>query len=241
MEIRLYQSADKLLVVLTGRVVLDECDRLKAAVVPRIAPGVAQVVLDLSGVDFIDSAGLGVLVGMKVSANKARSRLVLAKPSKGVSDILLVSKLDSIFEIMSGAEADAAIKALERPEFALDGDRGAAQSTSTQGPAFHAPPVSQTMDGQSDKQRIEALCKKAFDHMRTRDFDAAVKCYEEALSIDPDYLPAHNNLAIVFEKHPQWQSRAIQSWERVLQLSQARGDQKHFERAQKHLEQLQSL
>ena len=59
MEIRIYSSKDKLLVQLAGRVVLDECDRLKSAVVPRIAPGIGQVVLDLGKVDFIDSAGLG--------------------------------------------------------------------------------------------------------------------------------------------------------------------------------------
>lgn len=239
MDIRIYQNGDKLLVALGGRVVLDECDRLKAAVVPRIAPGIAQVFLDLSGVDFIDSAGLGVLVGMKVSSNKSRSKLALLKPSKGVADILLVSKLDSIFEIMTGSDAEAASAALAQSQFLVEGDGKAAGAPASQQHAFQAPPSSQIADEPTDKQRIETLCKQAFDHMRQRDFQSAVDCYEQALQIDPNYLPAHNNLAIVFEKHPQWRERAVAAWERVLELSQSRGDQKHLERAQKHLQQLQ--
>jgi len=244
MEIRIYQDRDKMLVQLSGRVVLDECDRLKGAVVPRIVPGLAQVNLDLSRVDFIDSAGLGVLVGMKVSSNKSRARLALIAPSKGVSDILLVSKLDSIFDIVTGSEAEAVIRALGKPEFAASGDEQTSPPSASSAPTFQAPPAPSTQGadaGMAPKDQIDQHCKNAVEYMRMRDYERAVECYKKALQIDPNYLPAHNNLAIVYEKKPQWNDLAIQAWEKVLELSQSRGDQKHIERAQKHLATLQSL
>lgn len=250
MDILIYQKEDKLLVQLVGRVVLDECDRLKGSVLNRIVPGVARVALDLSRVEFIDSAGLGALVGMKVTSNKSRSALSLLSPSKNVTDILIVSKLDSIFEIVTGKEAEALISAMARPENLVSGneDRGGESHPPSgavkSGPAFQAPPAPYTSNppstGASARDRIDQLCKTAVDFMRQRDYERAAQCYRDVLEIDADYLPAINNLAIVYEKKPQWQAQAIKQWERVLALSQARGDQKHVERAQKHLQDLQN-
>lgn len=254
MEIRIYSSKDKLLVQLAGRVVLDECDRLKSAVVPRIAPGIGQVVLDLGKVDFIDSAGLGALVGMKVSANKNRARLTLAGPSKSVSDILLVSKLDSIFEILNGADAQALVSSLAKPEYLAKDESMSALPSTVSNQGFQAPPNAPTVSasmgslsmsppaattGASSRDQLEDYCRLAVEHMRNREYEKAVECYEQALKLDPEYLTALNNMAIVLEKKPQWRDRAIQQWQVVLRLSTARGDQKHLERAQKHLDALQ--
>ncbi|MEQ8822038.1 MAG: anti-sigma factor antagonist [Sumerlaeia bacterium] len=245
MDIQIYQNSDKILVQLSGRVVLDECDRLKSAVVPRIVPGVAQVNLDLSKVEFIDSAGLGVLVGMKVSSNKSRSRLALVSPSKSVSDILTVSKLDAIFDILTGAEAKAVLQSLARPEFKADGTAGdtSGPPAPPSSPTFHAPPPTQPTVGPdastlSPKEMIDRYCKDAVDFMRQRDYENAAACYKKALGIDEQYLPAHNNLAIVYEKNPATHQQAIEQWKRVLEISRSRNDDKHVDRAQKHLEAL---
>ncbi len=242
MEIRIYQNNNKILVQLTGRVVLDECDRLKGAVVPRIVPGISQVNLDLSKVDFIDSAGLGVLVGMKVSSNKSRANLVLISPSKGVNDILLVSKLDSIFDIITGQESADVVKNLAKPEFLATGEPSGAAPQSAS-PTFQAPPSGSGGESAADspKDKIDRLCKDAMEHMRQRDFESAIECYKQVMVVDPNYLPALNNMAVVYEKKPQWQNEAIATWEKVLELSSSRGDQKHVERAKKHLATLQRL
>ncbi|MCX6999491.1 MAG: hypothetical protein NT106_04230, partial [Candidatus Sumerlaeota bacterium] len=58
------------------------------------------------------SAGLGVLVGLKMTSNKNKARMVLVTPSSTVNDILLVSKLHSIFDIMTGSDADILRKTL---------------------------------------------------------------------------------------------------------------------------------
>ena len=47
-------------------------------------------------------ARLGVLVGLKMLANKNRTRLTFLAPPPRIEDILRVSKLDTIFEIRGG-------------------------------------------------------------------------------------------------------------------------------------------
>ncbi len=247
MDIHIYQSRGNMLAQLVGRVVLDECDRIKSAILPRVTREVSQINLDLSGVEFIDSAGLGVLVQLKATASKNRSRLALVAPSKGVNDILMVSKLDSIFDIITGSEATSIIQSLAQPSFMM----AAGSETEVPGQAINRGPVMPTPSSASasaadsgnlsPKEKVDQLCKVAVDHMRQGDYESAADAYKKALEIDPEYLPAHNNLAIVYEKKPQWQQQAIAAWEKVLAISSSRGDQKHIDRAQKHLQNLQRL
>jgi Tfp pilus assembly protein PilF len=93
----------------------------------------------------------------------------------------------------------------------------------------------------SQKEMIEEHCRKAVEYMRVGNYDMSVIEYEKALRIDPEYLPALNNLAIVYEKQPSWLSKAIDQWEALLRLSQQRGDQKHLDRAQRHLANLRQM
>jgi len=106
MHLDIYRNGDALFVQVHGRVVLDEVDRLKSSILPHIQPGVTRVAIDMANVEFIDSAGLGVLVGLKMNANKAKARLSIVSPSQGVADILYVSKLDGIFEVLTGTPAE---------------------------------------------------------------------------------------------------------------------------------------
>lgn len=241
MEITVYQNAGAALVRLKGRVVLDECDRLKSSVVPLISPQLAQINLDLSEVEFIDSAGLGALVGIKVSSNKHRTRLALLNPSRAVSDILMVSKLDSIFDILTGPEASAVIQGLALPHYQRTTAAGAGAPARPAGvPAMPSAAAHATLPGPAGdgREKLESLCRQAVDLMRQGDYERAAEAYRAALAINPDYLPALNNLAIVCEKRPDWHPQAIMHWQRVLDLSTRSGDAKHIERAQKHLAML---
>lgn len=298
MEIQVYKSNADLFIQVSGRIVLDECDKLKGHTIPLIDRSVSQVHLDLSKVDFIDSAGLGVLVGLKMTTNKNKSRLILVSPSKAVHDILYISKLDSIFDIVTGNEAEGIrvglavtanlIRSIGKEPQAVAGfvEPGAMEArvggagvgvsvrpTPVPKPSAPSPPApvafslgtpppmpapspiqeparsagaSNRPNGdevrtQGLRDKVEQWCREAVECMRQGDYDQAAECYLKAVEQDPDYLPAHNNLAIVYEKKPAWHQKAIEQWEKVQQLSQKHGDQKHLERATKHLSNLRRL
>ena len=242
MEIKIYESAGKFLIRLSGRIVLDECDRLKNSIVPLVNPNTSQLFLDLSGVEFIDSAGLGALVGIKVSSNKHKARLALLNPSRGVSDILMVSKLDSIFDILTGEDSEEHVRQLAQPQYERSAGGPSVGPQVSRGPAMPSMPGMNPPGGgaATPKQRIDKLLSEAVEFMKRAEYGEAAKCYQQAIDITPDYLPAHNNLAIVYEKLPETKDQAIKQWNRVLELSKSRNDQKHIDRAVKHLNMLQS-
>ncbi|MCX7626124.1 MAG: STAS domain-containing protein, partial [Candidatus Sumerlaeaceae bacterium] len=57
MEIEIYQLRSDVYIAVRGRIVLEECERLKNACLPLIRKGIEQVFIDLSKVEYIDSAG----------------------------------------------------------------------------------------------------------------------------------------------------------------------------------------
>lgn len=74
----------------------------------KIASGAHCIVIDLAGVEKMDSAGIGVLVAIMWSASKAGGRLILAALSDKVRDLLSIAMLldhmdhaDSVEEALS--------------------------------------------------------------------------------------------------------------------------------------------
>lgn len=62
------------------------------------------LVLNLAEVTYIDSGGLGVLVGLLTSARAAGGDLVLASPNQRAREVLTVTHLHRVFEIHASAE-----------------------------------------------------------------------------------------------------------------------------------------
>jgi anti-sigma B factor antagonist len=68
-----------------------------------------NVIIDFSAVPFIDSAGLGALVGAHVSAQKARRKLALAALNAQAITLLEMTRVRSLFTIYPTVEeAEAA-------------------------------------------------------------------------------------------------------------------------------------
>ena len=57
------------------------------------------VTIDLSKLDFVDSAGLGMLLIAKEEVAKANRSLTLSHPKKQVERMFAVTKFDSLFTI----------------------------------------------------------------------------------------------------------------------------------------------
>ena len=78
---------------------------LRQKVTDLIEAGTRKLVIDFSGVPYIDSTGLGFLVGSRVTTEKAGASLVLASVNPHVKKILDEVKLSQFFLI---AESEAA-------------------------------------------------------------------------------------------------------------------------------------
>jgi anti-sigma B factor antagonist len=91
----------------SGRLVLgDESASLRTLVKSTLTES-KRVVLELSDVVFIDSAGVGLLASLYTSAQMAGGALKLANLSPRMQDMLQITKLFVVFEVFDSAE-DAA-------------------------------------------------------------------------------------------------------------------------------------
>jgi anti-sigma B factor antagonist len=66
--------------------------------VKEVIPHAQRVVLDLNEVSRMDSVGLGTIVGLYVSARKAKCELALINYNKSIKELLGVTNLLSVFE-----------------------------------------------------------------------------------------------------------------------------------------------
>ena len=84
----------------SGRIVFgDEAAALREQVKDLVAGGKKQIVLNLGGVTYIDSGGLGTLVGLYTTARNAGGSIKLANLTQRVGDLLQVTKLLTVFEV----------------------------------------------------------------------------------------------------------------------------------------------
>jgi len=66
------------------------------------------VILDLSGVQTVDAAGLGLLVELYCWARNCNKALTVTNPSAGVSRLVSLTNLHSVFELANCPEAELA-------------------------------------------------------------------------------------------------------------------------------------
>jgi anti-anti-sigma factor len=85
-------------VVCHGRLINQTAGEVKDIVKPLIAEG-GSIVIDLSDVTFLDSLGLGTLVGLKVSAlNEGYCRLKLVNLTPRIQELIKFTCLTGLFD-----------------------------------------------------------------------------------------------------------------------------------------------
>jgi anti-sigma B factor antagonist len=95
-------------VALHGKVTLGEGSEAVRAVVEKLTTeGCQQIILNLAGVPFIDSAGLGALALGYTQLKKAGGLLKVAEASPRVQDALEMTRLTRLFPVYT-SEKDAA-------------------------------------------------------------------------------------------------------------------------------------
>jgi anti-sigma B factor antagonist len=75
-----------------------------------------RLVMDMSGVEFIDSSGLSVLVSALKAARSADGDVVIAGPTPEVQALIELTRLHHLFEIF--ADDSAAVQHLEHRDAA---------------------------------------------------------------------------------------------------------------------------
>jgi anti-sigma B factor antagonist len=81
-----------------GRLTGKDAQKVKELVKPLLEAG-GRTVLDLADLEFMDSTGLGALVGLKVTAlNRGLCRLELENLSPRIKDLFTLANLQSLFD-----------------------------------------------------------------------------------------------------------------------------------------------
>jgi anti-sigma B factor antagonist len=73
--------------------------------IAELASQARRVVIDLSGVEMIDAAGLGALISVALTAQASQCSVKLAVPSNFIRQLLELTKLTSIFELYPALDA----------------------------------------------------------------------------------------------------------------------------------------
>jgi anti-sigma B factor antagonist len=100
MQTKSRQFGDVVVLDITGRITLGEGNVMLRDIVRDLADkGTNRIVLNLNGVNYIDSSGLGELVKTHTSIRNKGGELKLASLSKRVHDLLEITRLAAVFDI----------------------------------------------------------------------------------------------------------------------------------------------
>ena len=106
LDVRRYSpgDADAFIFLCDGRIVFGDEGAALRERVGNTLPGTPKIVVNLEGVEYIDSGGLGILVGLLVSARNRGGELKLVSPNHRIKELLRRTSLDNIFRVYGNNE-----------------------------------------------------------------------------------------------------------------------------------------
>lgn len=109
LEIATEKPAERTAVIaVVGRLNSANVAELRSSVASAVDEGRVRVILDVRGVDFIDSSGLGGMISGLKRARQAGGDLRLVAPTPQVTMILSLTNLDQIISVYPTVEAACA-------------------------------------------------------------------------------------------------------------------------------------
>jgi anti-sigma B factor antagonist len=112
---------DIVVMVISGPMDVATTPRLRNLVVRVIDEGHHRLVLDLSSVDFIDSIGLGVIVGVVHRLRPHDGSLAMAAPTEQIRPIFQITQLVRVIAMHD--TTDAAVSAVRNGEAIVSATR----------------------------------------------------------------------------------------------------------------------
>ena len=107
LNIRERQAGDITILDMDGKVTIGEGSvALRTAIRRLLEEGKKKILLNLGGVGYIDSSGIGELVSSFTAINKEEGQLKLLNLTQKLQDLLGITKLLTVFDVYEN-ESDA--------------------------------------------------------------------------------------------------------------------------------------
>jgi anti-sigma B factor antagonist len=106
MNITERQAGSITLLAVSGKITSDNPGQLKDRVTSVLDRGDKAILIDLSGVTYIDSSGLGEMVSCHTTATRQKAAIKLTKLGARSKDLLVMTKLIMVFDVYD-TEAEA--------------------------------------------------------------------------------------------------------------------------------------
>jgi anti-sigma B factor antagonist len=103
MDPSIRQNEDRVLVALRGELDVTDAASAAAALI-ALAARDCEIIVDLAGLDYIDSSGLAALVLARRHARQAGGDLLLAAPQQQVLRLLTLTRLIEVFGVRAGVD-----------------------------------------------------------------------------------------------------------------------------------------
>lgn len=107
LDIKERQAGDVTILDMDGKVTIGEGSvALRSAIRRLLEEGKKKILLNLGGVGYIDSSGIGELVSSYTAINKEQGQLKLLNLTQKLQDLLAITKLLTVFDVYEN-ESDA--------------------------------------------------------------------------------------------------------------------------------------
>ena len=107
LDIRERQAGDVVVLDMSGKITIGEGSvALRSAIRRLLEEGKKKILLNLAGVGYIDSSGIGELVSSYTAINKEQGQLKLLNLTQKLQDLLAITKLLTVFDVYEN-ESDA--------------------------------------------------------------------------------------------------------------------------------------
>lgn len=99
MSFKLRKVGSVAVVDVDGQLIVGNRHELKEMVLEELEGGVRSFVVDFARTGYIDSSGLGILVGLSKRVREVDGRLQLTSLSRDLMRLFELTKLDTLFQI----------------------------------------------------------------------------------------------------------------------------------------------
>lgn len=100
MNLEFRENQDKLIISIVGELDHHSCDEIRNKIDDRIKrEGFKKVILDFSRVSFMDSSGIGVIIGRYKKLNLSGGSLCIASINKSISKVFELSGMFKIIDV----------------------------------------------------------------------------------------------------------------------------------------------